>query len=103
MKKMDLQSLFISFFALSIAIFANNAWQQAVSFPQVTFCLWKTMVSQLSNCVTTEMCKWIALQKSKQLSGWNRRLDKIMRLTVIFMLYTKVSKLKKEDWLQIYD
>ena len=49
------------------------------------------------------MSKRIALQKSKQLFGWNRRPDKINRVVVSFVLNTKVCKFNKEDWLQIYD
>ena len=45
------------------------------------------------------MHKWNMLQKSQQLFGWNRRPDKIIRLTA----NTKACKFNKEDWLQIYD
>ena len=49
------------------------------------------------------MPKRIPLQKSKQLLGWNRQPDKIIRLTVSFILNTKVCIFNEEDWLQIYD
>ena len=49
------------------------------------------------------MPKRIPLQKSKQLLGWNRQPDKIIRLTVSFVLNTKVCIFNEEDWLQIYD
>ena len=42
------------------------------------------------------MAKQILLQKAKQLFGWNRQPDKKMRLTVSFMLNTKVSKFNKK-------
>ena len=56
------------------------------------------------------MPRWVLLQKSKQLFGWNRRPVKRMRLTVSFMLnakeyykYSRIPVCSKNECCKHYD
>ena len=99
----------ISSLTLNLDIFLKRRWPAAVSFPQTKQCLWNLQRENLSNLSSFQimwrigMSKRIALQKLKQLFGWNRRPDKLNRVVVSFILNTKVCKFNKEDWLQICD